>query len=119
MHMVAVRPWPTKFLNKHLELPTIPPQIPGGIHSGFVVGRGVNKRHDRRYPSRTHTAKRSMLEASTREPRKSRVMFSVCPRARYTRNPSLDIYLLSVDSRLARPHCRLRTWRGREIEWVV
>ena len=37
-----------------------------------------------------------MLEASTRKPRESRVVFSVCSRARYTRNPSLDIYLLSV-----------------------
>ena len=37
-----------------------------------------------------------MLEVSTRKPRKSRVVLSVCSRARYTRNPSLDIYLLSV-----------------------
>ena len=37
-----------------------------------------------------------MLEVSTREPRKSRVVFSVCSRGRYTRNPSLDIDLLSV-----------------------
>ena len=37
-----------------------------------------------------------MLWASTREPRKSRVVVSVCSRARYTRNPSLDIDLLSV-----------------------
>ena len=36
------------------------------------------------------------MAASTREPRKSRVVFSVCSRARYTRNPSLDIDLLSV-----------------------
>ena len=42
------------------------------------------------------TAKRSILEVSTRKPRKSRVVFSVCSRGRYTRNPSLDIYLLSV-----------------------
>ena len=42
------------------------------------------------------TARRSILAASTREPRKSRVVFSVRSRARYTRNPSLDIYLLSV-----------------------
>ena len=37
-----------------------------------------------------------MLEESTRKPRESRVVFSVCSRGRYTRNPSLDIYLLSV-----------------------
>ena len=44
----------------------------------------------------TCTARRSILAASTREPRKSRVVFSVCPRGRYTRNPSTDIYLLAV-----------------------
>ena len=36
------------------------------------------------------------MAASTREPRKSRVVFWVCSRGRYTRNPSLDIYLLAV-----------------------
>ena len=30
------------------------------------------------------------------EPRKSCLVFWVCSRGRYTRNPSLDIYLLSV-----------------------
>ena len=44
----------------------------------------------------TPTAKRTMLKVSTRKPRKSRVVFLVCSRGRYTRNPSLDIYLLSV-----------------------
>ena len=37
-----------------------------------------------------------MLGASTRKPRKSRFVLLVCSRARYTRNLSLDIYLLSV-----------------------
>ena len=46
--------------------------------------------------SSPRTARRSILWVSTREPRKSRVVFSVCSRARYTRNPSLDIYLLAV-----------------------
>ena len=41
-----------------------------------------------------------MFEASTRKPRKSRVVFSVCSRGRYTRNPSLDIYLLAVVHKL-------------------
>ena len=41
-----------------------------------------------------------MLEVSTREPSKSRVVFLVCSRGRYTRNPSLDIYLLSVKYRI-------------------
>ena len=50
---------------------------------------GINK-------SQPSTARRSILWVSTREPRKSRVVFSVCSRARYTRNPSLDIYLLGV-----------------------
>ena len=39
-----------------------------------------------------------MLEASTRKPRKSRVVFSVCSQGRYTRNPSLGINILSVDA---------------------
>ena len=42
------------------------------------------------------------MAASTREPRKSRVVFSVCSRGRYTRNPSLDIYLLAVDRAVQR-----------------
>ena len=52
-----------------------------------------------------------MLGASTREPHKSRVVFSVCSRARYTRNPSLDIDLLSVcciEAKLRLVYCNLR-----------
>ena len=58
--------------------------------------------------SRRRTARRSILAVSTREPRKSRVVFSVCSRARYTRNPSLDIYLLSVHMYRA---CRFKFYK--------